>query len=51
MQKNLTKKERKELFSELGRLGGKSNVRKHGKKHMSEIGKKGAKSRWKKTKK
>lgn len=31
---------------ELGRLGGKANVKKHGKKHMSEMGKKGMKARW-----
>lgn len=32
--------------STMGKLGGKSNVKKNGKEHMSKIGKSGAKKRW-----
>ena len=33
-------------MSELGSLGGKSNVKRHGRLHLSKIGKMGAKKRW-----
>jgi len=46
MRKELTKEERSKIASELGRIGGRSNVRKHGKDHMSELGKRGMASRW-----
>lgn len=50
MRKTLTKKQKREFYSEIGRLGGQANVRKNGREHMSELGKIGMKSRWSKNK-
>lgn len=44
--KTSTKKARKSMAAELGRLGGKAVARKHGKAHMRKIGALGAKARW-----
>lgn len=39
---------RKQLMTELGRIGGKACVKKHGKEYMAILAKRGADKRWKK---
>jgi general stress protein YciG len=46
MNEKITKEDRKEAASILGKKGGKMNVKNNGKDHMSKIGKSGALKRW-----
>lgn len=38
----MNKADKKDFFSNLGKKGGKSTVKKYGKEHMAKIGRKGA---------